>query len=192
MGGDSGGSSSVVGGAVVIRDVSPSNFASGPGSGPVEGTPVTVTGANFRPGAQVFFGGLPAPDVRVVDSGTIQATAPANVPGATNLVVVNPDGTWGVAAGAFAYLSQQPAITQVTPLSGPPTTLVTIQGVHFDTRTQNIDVRFNGVSARIVSATTAAITTIVPFGTATRPITVPIFGQLATGPALIIASATSG
>ena len=186
-----GGSSSVVGGALVITDVSPSNFAIGPASGPVEGTPVTVTGANFRPGAQVFFGGLPAPDVRVLDSGTIQATAPANVPGATNLVVVNPDGTWGVAAGAFAYLSQQPAITQVTPLSGPPTTLVTIQGVHFDTRTQNIDVRFNGVSARIVSATTTAITTIVPFGAASGPMTISIFGQLVTGPAFTITSAAS-
>src|SRR2546422_11180349 len=103
MGGDSGGSSSVVGGALVITDVSPSNIAIGPASGPVEGTPVTATGANFRPGAQVFFGGLPAPDVRVLDSGTIHATVHANVPGATNLVDVNPHATWVVAAGAFAY-----------------------------------------------------------------------------------------
>ncbi|HYR87119.1 MAG TPA: IPT/TIG domain-containing protein [Terriglobia bacterium] len=187
-----GGSSSIVGGALVITDVSPSGIAVGPAWGPAEGgTPVTVTGANFRPGAQVFFGGLPATDTRVVDSGNIQATAPASIPGASNLVVVNADGTWGVATGGFTYLSERPTITQVTPLSGPPATTVTIQGVHFDTRTQNIDVRFNGVSARVVSATASAITAIVPFGAASGPITISIFGQLVTGPTFTITSATS-
>src|SRR5438093_3314240 len=72
-----GDAASVLSGAVVITEVPPVNVSIGLSAGSVEGgTLVTITGANLRPGAQVFFAGLPASDVRVVNPGTIQATTP--------------------------------------------------------------------------------------------------------------------
>src|SRR5262249_23169707 len=59
---------------------------------------------------------------------------------------------------------------------------------HFDTRNQNIDVRFNGVSARIVDAKVTEITAVVPFGTSTGPVTLAVFGQTAAGPFFTVTS----
>ncbi len=187
-----GDAASVVTGAIVITDVPPLNVSVGLSAGPVEGgTLVTITGANLRPGAQVFFAGLPASDVRVVNPGTIQATTPRGTPGVVNVVVMNSDGTWTVAARAFTYFSAPPTIARVSPLSGPPSTPVVIEGDHFDTRPQNIDVRFNGAAARVMSATTSSISVIVPFGATSGPITVTAYGQTATGPDFLVTSAPS-
>jgi Matrixin/IPT/TIG domain len=182
-----GTDASVVAGAVVITDSPPSNISATPASGPVEGgTLVTIQGTNFHSGAQVYFAGLSAIAVQVIDSNTVQATVPANTPGPANIVVVNPDGTWGVGAQIFNYTSNPPVIHGVSPSSGPPATQVMIQGDHFDSRTQNIQVQFNGVSAPVISASTNAITAVVPFGATTGPVTVSIFGQTATGPAFTV------
>jgi IPT/TIG domain len=51
---------------------------SGPASG---GTFVTITGVNFKPGAQVTFDGVPATNVQVLSTTTITATTPAGFPG---------------------------------------------------------------------------------------------------------------
>jgi matrixin/IPT/TIG domain-containing protein len=178
---------SIVAGALVITDLAPRGITVSPATGTTDGgTPVTVLGTNLRSGAQVYFGGLPASGVNVVDSGTIFVNAPPNSPGATNVVVVNPDGTWGFGVGVFTYEAAPPLITRVTPLSGPPGTAVTIEGQNFDSHLQNVVVQFNGVSARIVSTTSNVITTFVPFGVATGPITVFIFGKAATGPVFTV------
>src|SRR5262249_50438716 len=109
-------------------------------------------------------------------------TTPANTPGPANIVVMNADGTWGVGQQIFTYIAQPPSIIDVTPQEGPPGTQVTIHGEHFDSRIQNIDVHFNGLAARVISASTDSITAIVPFGATTGPITVTIFGQIVSGP----------
>ncbi len=183
--------SSVLSGALVITDVPPSGIQVAPASGPSDSqTPVTITGNNFRAGAQVYFGGLPASDIRLIDSGTILATSPRNVPGLVNLQVVNADGTGGVTFRAFTYTATPPRISRVSPLSGSPITRVLIEGEHFDSRIQNVEVRFNGVPARVASATVTSIETAVPFAAATGPITVTVFGQTATGPVFTITGAT--
>jgi hypothetical protein len=187
-----GGDSSIVAGALVITEVGPRSIGVAPASGPIDGgSLVTITGSNFRSGAQVYFTGLPATGVRVVDSGTILATTPANSPGASNVVVMNSDGTWGVAPQGFSYTAEPPTVARVTPSSGPPTTTVVIEGDHFDTRAQNIAVQFNGVSGRVVSSTLNTITTIVPFGAASGPITVSVFGRAVTGPAFTVTAAAA-
>src|SRR5207249_1743255 len=137
----------------------------------------------------VFFAGLAGADGRVIDSNTIQVTSPANVSGAANVVVVNPDGTWAVGSQVFGYSSQPPTISRVSPLDGPPSTRVVIEGDHFDSRTQNIEVAFNGTTAKIISASANAITAVVPFGATTGPITVSVFAQTATGPAFTVTAA---
>src|SRR5262249_56056982 len=94
----------------------------GAASGPVEGgTSVTITGGNFRSGAQVYFGGIAATGVSVVDSGTILVNVPENVPGAANVVVINSDGTWGAVPRAFTYDTLPPDIAAITPFSAPHT-----------------------------------------------------------------------
>ena len=185
-----GTDASILSGAFVVTDSSPSGISVSPAIGPIDGgTVTTVKGTDFRSGAQVFFAGLAAADVRVVDSSTIEATTPANVPGSANLVVVNADGTWGIGSQVFTYASQPPTISRVSPLDGPPSTRVIIEGERFDSRTQNIDVAFNGMSARVISASLNVITAIVPFGATTGPITVSLFGQTATGPTFTVTAA---
>ena len=188
-----GTDASFVGGAFVITDSPPSNISVGTVSGPIDGnTLLSVRGSDFRPGAQVYFAGLPATNVQVIDSGTIIARTPANSPGVVNVVVFNADGTWGVGRQIFTYIAEAPQISRVSPLTGPRATEVVIEGNNFDSRSQNIDVRFNGSSARVVNATTDTITAVVPFGATTGPITVTVFGQTATGPEFTVtASATS-
>ena len=180
---------SVLSGALVITDPTPSGIAVAPANGSVEGDiPVTVTGSNFRAGAQVYFGGLPATAVNVVNGGTILANAPRNSPGAVNIVVINADGTWGSAVRAFTYEALPPVITSVTPLSGPPATVITIEGDNFDSLLQNVSVRVNGDSARILSTTPKQITAIVPYGATTGPISVTVFGRSVTGPTFTVTS----
>jgi hypothetical protein len=174
---------SILTGGLVITDTTPSNIGVAPGNGPIAGgTPVTITGLNFRAGAQVYFGGLAASGVNVIDSGTILANVPANSPGAANVVVMNADGTWGSAPRAFTYNASPPVITRVTPLIGPPATVVTIEGDNFDSLVQNVSVQFNGSTARVISASSKVIIAIVPYGATTGPISISVFGQSITGP----------
>ncbi len=61
--------------------------------GPVGGgTSVTLTGANFKSGATVTFGGVAGTNVVVVSGTVITVTAPSNALGAAMVVVTNPDG----------------------------------------------------------------------------------------------------
>ena len=180
----------VVSGAIVVVDPQPASIAVLPASGPANGqTRVTITGNNFRTDAKVYFGGLPAPDVRFVNSNALDALTPMNAPGSVNVQVINSDGTSGVATRAFNYLTVPPTISHVSPLSGPPSTSVLIEGAEFDSRTQNLDVRFNGISARVVNATATTIQTIVPYGATSGPISVSVFGQGVTGPQFTVTAA---
>ncbi len=65
---------------------------SGPASG---GTVVTLSGSGFSRAVdlQVTFGGVPAAELLVLDSGTIAARAPAHASGAVNIVVTTKFGT---------------------------------------------------------------------------------------------------
>jgi hypothetical protein len=99
------------------------------------GTDVTITGTDFLPGAEVFFGGLPpagVPAINVVGPSPTQITAvspafprPAHSPGLVDVVVRNPDGQSGTAAGSFEYL-QGPAPRIIDIVPRPP--LVSPQG----------------------------------------------------------------
>lgn len=60
----------------------------------------------------------------------------------------------------------------VTPTSGRVGATVQIQGFGFDPTTSNNQVKFNGTSATVIAATVNAITTTVPTGATTGPITV--------------------
>ena len=182
------GASSVLSGAIVITNTAPTNFVVSPSGGSADGgTGVSISGQNFRTGAQVYFAGLAASHVQVVNSSLIQAVAPTNTPGNVNVVVMNSDGTWGVQSSAFTYTGLGPSITGVSTLSGSPGSIITILGTEFSAHLSNLDVRFNGTSANLVNATPTRIDAIVPYGATTGPITVSVLGQTATGPSFTVA-----
>ena len=174
---------SLISGGIVVTNPPPIEIEASPSSVPFEGgSVINISGQNFRSGIQVFFAGLPAADVQFLNPGMLQATVPENAPGPANIQLINPDGTAGLLEGGFNYTAPPPVISQVRPENGPPATLVVIDGSSFDTRPQNIEVRFNGVRARIVTSTRTRIETVVPFGAATGPLTVSVFGvEVAAG-----------
>ena len=183
------GVTSVLSGAFVVTNPQPANIRVAPTGGSVDGgTAVSITGQNFRAGAQIYLGGLAASNVQVVSSTTIQAIVPANSAGTTNAVVINSDGTWGVQTGAFTYSALPPQISSAAPSSGPPTTLVSIAGSEFSSRISDINVQFNGTSANIVSASRTQIQVLVPYAATSGPITVSVLGQTATGPVFTVSA----
>jgi hypothetical protein len=133
-----------------------------PTSGPIAGgTSVTVTGSNFVTGATVTIGGTAATNVSVVNATTITATTPAHAAGAVGVVVTNPDAQSGTLANGFTYLGPVPAVTSVTPNSGPfgGGTSVTVSGSNF---VAGATVTFGGTAATnvsVVNATTITATT---------------------------------
>ena len=92
--------------APVVAGVTPTSGAS------IGQTLVTITGANFLPGATVSFGSSRAQAVTVVDANTIQATTPPHFSERATIVVMNPDGQVGVLERAFDFLLT-PVIQQV-------------------------------------------------------------------------------
>ncbi|TAK07103.1 MAG: hypothetical protein EPO39_07280 [Candidatus Manganitrophaceae bacterium] len=65
-----------------------------------------------------------------------------------------------------------PVISSISPATGPIGTAVTISGLNFDPTPSNNALSFYGTPAIITSATATQITTTVPQGTTTGPITV--------------------
>jgi len=105
-----------------------------PESGSVEGgTPVTITGSGFVPGAKVQIGGAPASAVEVVSETEITAVTGSHAAGPADVIVNTPEGE---SSGGPTYtyaITAPPKIASVTPASGPSEggTLVRIAGSGF-------------------------------------------------------------
>lgn len=75
-----------------------------------------------------------------------------------------------------------PTFTSFTPTSGYPGTTVTLNGTNFSTVPGINVVRFNGVVATVTASTATSITTTVPAGATTGPVSVEVACQTATAP----------
>ena len=142
--------------APTLTGISP---ASGSTAG---GTKVTLTGTNLSGASGVGFGGTGA----AIDSDSstqITVTSPAGTAGTVNVTVTTPGGTSG--AVHFTYAVPAPAITGISPSSGPAAggTSVTISGANLNGATS---VSFGGTSASIGSDSGTQITVTSPAGTA--------------------------
>jgi len=82
----------------------PSVASCRPAQGP-PGTRVTIRGSNFKQGAAVELGGVPATDVVVVSGWEIEATAGPHAPGRVTVTVTNRDGLSGTRGWTFRYLA---------------------------------------------------------------------------------------
>lgn len=149
------------------------------------GTPVTITGTNFAPGAVVSFGVATASKIVVVNSTTITANTPAHVAGAASVVVRNTAGDQGSLPNGFLYTSTPPSTAPLLNVIAPNTGStaggdnVTIAGSNLTGSTVTID----GQPATIVSRSSVFITATTPAGSAGSPVDVAVTtpqGQTAT------------
>ena len=104
----------------------------------IGGTPVTITGTDFQPGAVVLFGTAPGgiSGLNCTESGgtTLTCLTPADSAGVKDITVVNVDGKLGSAAGAYTTIDVRPTISAITPASGPTNgSAISITGTNFQT-----------------------------------------------------------
>jgi hypothetical protein len=113
-------------GAPTVSSVSPNN------GGTAGGNTVTINGTGFVPGATVKFGATASTAVTFVSSTQLKAKAPAHAAGTVNITVSTGGGA-SAASHASLYAYGAPAVTSVSPHSGPHAggTIVTINGTGF-------------------------------------------------------------
>jgi len=159
-----------------------------PSCGPA-GTEVTIAGTNLLDGVgttpasagDVFFGSTTTADsgTAATETGTptfteIKALVPAGSPASLSgpIAVGTFNNTIGQ-GGAFAPspFNVGTCVTGISPTSGAVGTSVTITGVGFKTPDVSAVKFFNGVPATFTVVSDTSITTNVPFGATTGPIT---------------------
>jgi hypothetical protein len=80
---------------------------------------ISVTGAHFVSGLNLYLCGVPASEIKVSSGAQFTArTAPGPV-GACEVSVVNPDGQSGTLEAGFTYMAPTPTVTNVVPAEGP-------------------------------------------------------------------------
>ncbi|MCI0341279.1 MAG: IPT/TIG domain-containing protein, partial [Planctomycetales bacterium] len=120
-----------------------------------------MTGTAFQAGATLAFGGSAATSVVVVSASTLTAVTPPGAAGSVNVTVTDPGGPTATLVNGFLYLGLAPALTSVSPATGPGSggTTVTLTGSNF---VSGATIAFGGAlatSVTVVSATTATCTT---------------------------------
>ena len=163
---DSEGSATSVISFTVTSPGAPVILAFNPISGPV-GTSVTLTGTSLTGATTVTFNGVSA--VFTVNSDAqITTTVPA---GATTgpVSVTTPGGTATSAINFTVTSPGAPVVVLFNPIIGPVGTSVAITGTNFTGATE---VKFNGVSAMFTVNSETKITTTVPTGATTGPVSV--------------------
>lgn len=94
---------------------------------------VTVTGSNFTRIRAVKFGTTAGTKLRVVSAGKLTVVAPRHAAGTVHIRVTTASGTSAATTRNNFTYQLAPAITSVSPKSGPTNggTLVTVHGSHF-------------------------------------------------------------
>ena len=152
----------------LITSISPSTGAT------TGGTEVTVLGAGFTDVTGVDFGTNPSPSVQVISDSEIIAESPPE-PYKENVAVnvVSPMGTADNSDVTFLYdtypASGPPTITSFTPGTGPAGTSVTISGTNLGDATS---VEFGSTSAWFTADSGDELSTVVPDGATSGPVTV--------------------
>lgn len=133
------------------------------------GETVTITGQNFLPGANVYFGSKLATVVSLTGSEVI-VTTPSGAQGPITIKVQNKDGQF--ATGNFNYYAN-PTITSISPTEGPLAggNNITVNGSNF---LRGATVYINDVEAITTYATQARLSAIVPAATETGTVSIKV------------------
>ncbi|WP_405087575.1 RHS repeat-associated core domain-containing protein [Microbispora sp. NBC_01389] len=146
------------------------------------GATVTVSGTGFSATAsanQVTFNGTAA-TVTEATPTSLEVKVPAAVTAGPVRVQV---GGTTVTGEMFTVAAAPPAVTGVSPTSGPPSTTVTLTGSGFDPVLANNVVDVNGTLAEVTAVTATSLQFVVPLGATTGDIlvTTPAGGTQAPG-----------
>jgi len=155
---------------------------------PVEGpetgsTPVVITGSGFTGATGVTFDGLTAPTFTVDSDTQVSVTTPVHAPGASDVVVLSPNGNSAPGAFEFTPVTEPAVVTGLSPVEGPETgsTPVVITGAGF---TDATGVTFDGLTAPtfvVDSDTQISVTTPVHAPGATDVVVLSPNGNSAVG-----------
>lgn len=142
----------------MVEAVSPAS------SSTLGGTTVTISGQQFLAGASVLFGSQPAA-VTAVTATTLTVIAPPQAAGLVGVSVINPGGSLGTKPNAFTYIASAPALSGVSPASGPTVggNTVVVSGEGFGPGTAVV---FGGVAAPVVTVSPTALSVLAPAGLA--------------------------
>ena len=156
--------------------VTPAIGSLSPDSGP-EGTSVDISGTSFGASqgtSTVSFNGTAATATSWSDT-SITVAVPAGA--TTGDVVVTVDSQ----ASNGASFTVTPAISSLSPDTGPVQTTVDISGTSFGASQGTGTVTFNGVVATASSWDDTSITVTVPSGATTGPVVVTVDGEASNG-----------
>ncbi|MCK6500896.1 MAG: IPT/TIG domain-containing protein, partial [Nitrospira sp.] len=152
-----------------------------PDRGPA-GTQVTITGTGLQSASSVFFGATDAPgEILSRSANAVVARVPQNA--LTGPISVF---TGSGAASSLAIFVAAPRITEFTPLTGGPGTLVTISGNNFGTGTGRgnvTNVSFNGRPTQFQITGINQLLAVVPTNATTGPIT--LINEAGSGTTLV-------
>jgi YD repeat-containing protein len=120
---------------------------------------------------------------------SLTATFQISFAARTGATAVTVTTTTGSAATSFSVNASAPVVSALSPTTGPVTRLVTLTGNGFSSTAALNQIRFNGVLATTLSATATSLTTQVPSGATTRPVTVTVGGSASNGVNFTVANA---
>ncbi|MDH7445617.1 IPT/TIG domain-containing protein [Aquimarina sp. 2201CG14-23] len=163
-------------GTLEVFNIAPEIISFNPESG-IANDEITITGTNFNTDPNinnVSFNGVLA---TVISATTTELVVSVPADASTGKIAVEIESLLATSENDFITV---PSIEAFTPEVGASGIEITITGANFSTTPGDNTVSFNGVSAVVTQSTTTSITTSVPDGSETGPITVEVNGQLAT------------
>jgi hypothetical protein len=135
-----------------------------PGSG-ITGSRVTINGTHYVPGMTVKFGTLSSSTVTFVSTTELRAAVPSGDAVAGKISVSDSAG----GASSAANFTPTFSITGFSPSSGPSGTVVTINGIGFNSGSK---AKFNGTAAATTFVSSSRLKATVPATATTGPVSV--------------------
>jgi len=172
------GASGGGGGAPTITSFTPT-------SGPA-GTSVNITGTNFTGATAVKFNGFSANSFTFTSATQITAAIVPNTATTGPISVTTPSGT-GTSSTNFTVTTTAPAISRVSPPSGPTGISVSVIGSNFGSTPGTV--KFNGTVATTTTWSATLIIATVPSGTTTGLVTATVGTQTSNGVTFTVTSA---
>lgn len=152
------------------------------------GEEVVITGTNFSKvlsDNEVSFNGRTALITSVTDTSITAVVPSGATTGPVSVTVKNFTSPTGP---TFTVNIPAHTITSINPDNGGVGTIVTISGTNFSDVAEDNIVKFNTIMAVVTASTTTSITTTVPVGATTGPISVEIAGRIESGPDFTVPS----